>query len=221
MKIAIAGATGLTGSLCLDLLLNDERVTEVFSLGRRKTGKNHEKLTEVILNNGRLVQDLSVDAFICCLGTTIKKAGSQENFKSVDHDLPIALTKKLKAQGCSIAAIVSAMGADAHSTFFYNRVKGMMEEDMKKMGLKSLTILRPSLIKGDRKEKRAGEKSAEIILTIAAPLLIGPLKRIKATEATDIAKALLVSCLHQKEGTLIYTSQEIKVLASSESGSKL
>jgi uncharacterized protein YbjT (DUF2867 family) len=221
MKIAIAGATGLTGSLCLELLLNDSRVTEIFSIGRRKTGISNPKLTEAILNNGEFDQSLSIDAFICCLGTTIKKAGSQENFKKVDHDLPIELAKKLKARGCQSAAVISALGADSHSAFFYNRVKGMMEEDMREIGLKSLTILRPSLIKGERKEARLGEKSAEIFLGIASPLFIGPLKKIKVTEAEDIAKALLVASLDKKEGTFIFTSQEIKVLASSESDGKL
>lgn len=221
MKIAIAGATGLTGSLCLELLLNDSRVTKVFSIGRRKTGISNPKLTEAILNNGEFDQSLSIDAFICCLGTTIKKAGSQENFKKVDHDLPIELAKKLKARGCQSAAIVSALGANAHSTFFYNRVKGMMEEDMRKIGLKSLSILRPSLIKGERKEARPGEKCAEIFLDITSPLFIGPLKKYKATEAEDIAKALLVASFDKKEGTFIFSSQEIKILASLESDSKL
>lgn len=215
MKVAIAGATGLTGGLCLKLLLADSRVSEIFSIGRRKTGLNHPKLHEIILNDGELNVELSVEAFICCLGTTIKKAGSQENFKKVDHDLPLKLAESLKASGCSTAAVVSALGADPESRFFYNRVKGMMEVDMKKIGFKSLTILRPSLIKGDRKETRAGEKSAEFILGLATPLLIGPLQIWKATKAADIARALLTSSINPKEGTFIFSSQEIKVLASS------
>lgn len=221
MIVAIAGASGLTGSLTLDLLLSESRVTKIYSIGRRKTGISHPKLHEIMLENGELAVDLSVEAFICCLGTTIKKAGSQEKFREVDHDLPLKLAVKLKNNGCRSAAVVSALGADAHSRFFYNKVKGEMEEDLKKIGFKTLTILRPSLIRGDRKETRPGEKSAEIILNIVSPLLIGPLKQWKATEATDIAQALLTSSINQKEGIFIFSSQEIKVVASSESGSKL
>ncbi len=221
MKVAIAGATGLTGSLCLELLLADLRISEIFSIGRRKSGLSHPKLQEIILSNGELDIDLSVDAFICCLGTTIKKAGSQENFKKVDHELPLKLAEKLRANGCHSAAVVSALGADSDSSFFYNRVKGMMEEDMKKIGFESLTILRPSLIKGKRKEVRPGEKSAELLLRLASPFLIGPLRNWKTTEAADIAQALVTLSTNPKKGILIFSSQEIKILASSESATKL
>jgi uncharacterized protein YbjT (DUF2867 family) len=212
MKIAIAGATGLTGSLCLQELLKNERVFEIISIGRRNTGLLHPKLREVFLIDNKLSEEIQADAYICCLGTTIKKAGSKEAFKEIDLELPLYLAKELKKNGCKTAAVVSAMGAKSGSSIFYNSVKGEMENAMKEVGFESLSILRPSIIEGPRKEKRTGEKIGLAVMRFFNPILMGSLKHYKTIQASDIAKALVKSVTFKKVGNTIYLSGEIKDL---------
>lgn len=213
MIVAIAGATGLTGSLCLYELLQNENISGVIAIGRKTTGIKHFKLKEVLLVDNKISEIINANAFICCLGTTIKKAGSKEAFKAIDLELPVYLTKEFKINGCNTAAVVSAMGANPKSSIFYNNVKGQMEEALKNINFNSLSILRPSIISGPRKEKRFGEKMGLIFMTIFNPLLFGSLKHYKSIKAKDIAKALVQCVINQKTGTTIYLSGEIKELA--------
>jgi uncharacterized protein YbjT (DUF2867 family) len=214
MIVAIAGATGLTGSLCLLELLQNNQISEVYSIGRRQTGLKHSKLKEVLLKNNLLSETIHADAFICCLGTTIKKAGSKNAFKAIDLELPIYLAKELNDKGCNTVSIISAMGANASSSIFYNSVKGQMEEAIKQININSLSILRPSIIAGQRNEKRFGEKIGLVVMKVMNPLLMGSLKNYKSIKASDIAKALVNSVIIQKSGATVYLSDEIKKLAS-------
>lgn len=204
MKVAIAGATGLTGSLSLQLLLQSSGVTEVISIGRRKTGVQHPKLSEVLLEDGLLKQPVYADGFICCLGTTIKKAGSQQAFKAIDYDLPVHLASTLQASGCETAAIISTVGAKTKSSYFYLRSKGEMEEAMQKIGFTSLALLRPSFIVGTREERRAWERFMTGFLKLASPLMFGGLAKYRATSATTIAEKLVDCVLTKKPGTEIF-----------------
>lgn len=213
MIVAIAGATGLTGSLCLQELLQNENISGVIAIGRKPTGIKHSKLKEVLLNNNKLNESVISNAFICCLGTTIKKAGTKEAFKEIDLELPVYLANKIKNNGCNTVAVVSAMGANPKSSIFYNNVKGQMEETMKEINLNSLSILRPSIISGPRKEKRFGEKMGLIFMKVINPLLLGSLENYKSIKASDIAKALVHCVIKQKAGSTIYLSGEIKELA--------
>lgn len=210
MKIALAGATGLTGGHVLRLLLADPAVSEVISLGRRPTGEKHRKLKELPLTTTKV----KADAFLCCLGTTIKRAGSREKFEKIDVDLPLRLAKRLRAQGCQRAAVVSAAGANADSAIFYYRAKGKMESGMRELGFKSLSILRPSLIAGDRKEKRSAERAALIAMNAAAPLMIGFMRKFRPIEALVIARAMVSLALEGAPGSRIYESDAIEVLGS-------
>jgi uncharacterized protein YbjT (DUF2867 family) len=204
MKVAIAGATGLTGSLSLQLLLQSPSITEVISIGRRKTGIQHSKLSEVPLEDGLLKQPVKADAFICCLGTTIKKAGSKEAFKAIDYDLPVHLASKLNEEGCRTAAIVSAIGANAKSSVFYLRTKGETEEALKKTGFDSLSFLRPSFIAGPREERRGGERFMIGFMRLVSPLMFGGLAKYRAASANSIAEKLVQCILAKKPGTEIY-----------------
>jgi uncharacterized protein YbjT (DUF2867 family) len=214
MIVAIAGATGLTGGLCLQELLHNEHISKVYSIGRRQTGLKHSKLEEIPLQNNRVSEVIHADAFICCLGTTIKKAGSKNAFKAIDLELPVYLAKELNNKGCNTVSIISSMGAKASSSIFYSSVKGQMEEAVKQINFKSLSILRPSIIAGQRNEKRFGEKIGLVVMKVMNPLLIGSLKNYKSIRASDIAKALVNSAIIQKSGTTVYLSDEIKKLAS-------
>lgn len=204
MKVAIAGTTGLTGSLSLQLLLEHPSVSAVISIGRRKTGIQHSKLSEVLLEDGLLKQTLNADAFISCLGTTIKKAGSQQAFRAIDHDLPLHLASVLHSNGCKTAAIVSAVGANAKSSVFYLRTKGEVEEAMKKIGFDSLSFLRPSFIAGPREERRGMELFMTGFMKLAGPLMFGGLKKYRAASANSIAEKLVQCIIDKKEGTDVY-----------------
>lgn len=210
MIVAIAGATGLTGNYCLEFLLLQIKVTKVISIGRKPTGIQNEKLEEVILKDNKLQSEIVADAFICCLGTTIKKAGSKKAFKEIDFELPIYLAKELLKNGCKTAVVISALGADQNSTFFYNQVKGEMEKEMEKIGFESLSIFRPSIIDGNRKEKRFGEKIGLAVMKFFSPFFLGSLKNYRPIHAKIIGRALMIAVLMQKKGTTIYLSEEIK-----------
>ncbi len=210
MIVAIAGATGLTGNYCLEFLLLQIKITKVIAIGRKPTGIQNPKLEEVILKDNKLTSKVVADAFICCLGTTIKKAGSKEAFKAIDFDLPIYLAQELFKNGCRTAAVISAMGADENSAFFYNQVKGKMETEMKKIGFESLSIFRPSIIDGPRKEKRFGEKVGLAVMKFLRPVFVGALKNYAPIHAKIIGRSLMAVILIKKPGTQVYTSHEIK-----------
>lgn len=210
MIVAIAGATGLSGSYCLEYLLLQLKITKVISIGRKSTGIQNPKLEEVILEDNKLNTKVVADAFICCLGTTIKKAGSKEAFSKIDLELPLYLSNHLHQNGCQTAAVISAMGADENSTFFYAKVKGKMEKEMQKIGFESLSIFRPAIIDGQRKEKRLGEKIGLAVAKFLRPFLFGSLKNYKPIHAKIIGRSLMAVVLLKKAGVKIYDSQEIK-----------
>lgn len=208
MKVALLGATGLTGQLTLERLLLHDAVTSVIVFGRRPSPVTHHKLQQLQLHN--LPASLpTVDAFICCIGTTIKKAGSKEAFIEVDRTLPVQLATQLHAHGCKCMAVVSSMSASPTSMFFYTRVKGEMEEDLKKIGFASLHIFRPSIIDGPRQEYRPMEKFALAFTKLMHPFMLGSLRHYKAIKATCIADGLLKAVLKQQPGQFTHLSGDI------------
>jgi uncharacterized protein YbjT (DUF2867 family) len=209
MKVVIAGATGLTGGYCLRRLLQEPRVTEVVAVGRRTTGISHPKLCESLLVDGRLPEIPRADAFISCLGTTRKKAGSADAFRAVDLDLPLLLAKELRRKGCETAAIVSAIGASSRSRVFYSRVKGLMEVGIRALEFKSLAILRPSVIDGPRSENRPAEKIGLSLLRLLDPILAGPLANLRAVPARNIGEALVEAVLFPRPGVTVYSSSTL------------
>lgn len=210
----IAGATGLVGSSLLDLLLNSDRYSKVISLQRGKATLNHPKLitiqTDFTNLDGIVLPDIT-DVF-CCLGTTIKKAGSKEQFKKVDYVFPLALAQRVAKANAKHFLIVTAMGADASSFFFYNKVKGELEEQLATIkNISTISVLRPSLLLGKRAEKRAGE-SIGIIIAEGLNTLF---KAGVGTAANDVAKAMYVLAKDLKhKGITYYASSQIKELAA-------
>lgn len=213
MDIAwVAGATGLVGSKLLTLLLDDPAVERVVSLGRRASGVEHAKLVE------RSVDFAGIDAAglpaptvaLCCLGTTIKKAGSKEAFRAVDHDAVLAFAKAAKAAGAGRFVVVTAEGADAGSVLFYNRVKGEVEAALRALGFASLAIARPSLLMGDRPESRPGERFA-----VAASRALGPLLKPfdgRPIEDVVVARALMALVHEPPSGAEVIRSGRLQVL---------
>ena len=213
----IAGASGLVGGHCLELLLKSDRYSQVISVGRRELPLIHPKLEQKVIDFNKLASyaaDLAVDDVYCCLGTTIKKAGSEEAFYKVDHTYVVDLAKVTANKGASQFIVVSAMGADAGSMFFYNKVKGEMEQDIQQQGFETVHILRPSLLLGDREEQRTGEELASKIMKPLSNLMVGPLKKYKPIEAETVAKAMLQVASQQQKGVFIHSSDEIAALGA-------
>jgi uncharacterized protein YbjT (DUF2867 family) len=132
-----------------------------------------------------------VDDIFCCLGTTIRKAGSREAFRRVDLDYPLQAARMGRAAGALQFLLVSAVGADSSSRVFYNRVKGEVEAAVVGVGYPRTVILRPSLLLGEREETRAGERVAEWVMRPLGPLMRGPLARYRPVEAEQVARAMV------------------------------
>lgn len=190
----VVGATGLIGHQLVNQLLQSDLYSEVRVLVRKSMEKQHPKLVEILYDfsqpDASLVQGNDV---FCCLGTTMKRAGSKQAFTRVDHDFPLQIARAAKQNGAAQYLIVTAMGADPGSTFFYNRVKGNVEEDLRAIGFGALHIFRPSLLLGSRDEKRLGEKIGEAVMRVFDPLMVGPLKKYRAIDSAKVAKAMLVA----------------------------
>ncbi|MCL1699721.1 NAD(P)H-binding protein [Lysinibacillus sp. Bpr_S20] len=216
MRAAIVvGATGLTGTSLVEQLCENDEYVSVTVITRRAPAYTHPKL-EVKIRNFDALEEKDIEfahELYCCLGTTIKKAGSREAFEKVDFEYPLTIASLAKNRGIPHMLVITAMGANENSPFYYNRVKGKLEHDLMELGLQRLSIIRPSLLVGEREEFRFGEKAGEKVLKLAKPLLVGPLKRTRAIEASQVAKAMLVIALYgDKQPVTIYQSQELAQL---------
>ena len=190
--VAVAGATGLVGRAILQGLLADDNVAAVHSLGRRKPHVEHDKLIAHEVNFASLPPLPHVDEVYLALGTTIKAAGSQAAFRAVDFDANLAVARAALTAGARRCGLVSAMGADAGSRIFYNRVKGELEDALAELRFEGLVIARPSLLLGDREALGQPERPLERF-SMAATKLLRPLlpANYRAIAATDVAHALL------------------------------
>jgi uncharacterized protein YbjT (DUF2867 family) len=195
MKVLILGATGLVGQSTLVQAVTHPAITQVIAPTRTPLPPGSQLANPVAQRLELLLPEVltwGVDAVICALGTTSGKAGSKEAFRQVDYVLPLAFAKLAHQQGAESFALVSAIGADANSSFFYPKTKGEVERDMKLVGFKSLTILRPSIIGGKRGESRFAEGLALTLSQILAPVLP---KKFHVNPAAKIAGVLLDSVI--------------------------
>lgn len=214
--ILLAGATGLVGSACLPLLLADERVSRVVALVRHPLNMGHPKLEQWDAPDADLLQGLRpepVDAVICCLGTTIKNAGSQAAFKAVDKDLPLGIARWAGSRGVPTYSIISALGASSKSKIFYSRVKGEVEQELEAMHFANLAIFQPSVLTGPRREKRLGERIGIAVMNVVDPLLIGSLVNYHTMPHQVLAKALVNSALSPEPGVKRYVYRDILKIA--------
>jgi len=214
-KVAlIAGSTGLVGRELLLLLLESSEYRKVIALVRKKTSYRHEKLTEIETDFDRLkdFEDYfkGTDDVFCCLGTTMKNAGSKEAFRKVDYDYPVALAALAEKMSSKGFFCISAMGANIRSKVFYNRVKGQMEEKVRSMHIPCITFFRPSLLVGFREEVRRGERIAIAIFKALAFLFWGPLKNMKAIPASKVAVAMFRAADKKKNGVFTVYSGEMQ-----------
>src|SRR5580704_4075300 len=193
-SFVLLGATGLVGGRLLELLAAEAAYSRGTLLGRRAVGLARQNVRELVVDLERpetFREHLAVDDVFCCLGTTIKKAGSQEAFRKVDCDIPAAVGREAKTAGARQFHIVTAVGADAKSGVFYNRVKGDVEAALTALAFPGgLKIFRPSLIVGERAERRPAERLAMALMTATRPLFAGSLTRYRAIDAVDVARAM-------------------------------
>src|SRR5450830_936163 len=204
--ILLAGASGLTGEHLLDRLLNEPTVTRVLAPSRKPLAK-HPRLENPVGDPAEFLPQLrgQVDIAFCCLGTTIKQAGSEEAFRAVDLDMVVGFAKRARDMGARHLIVISAIGADPKSSIFYNRVKGEMEEALKAQGWPQLTIVRPSLLLGERLKPRLAEQ------------LAGPLSRLipgkyHGIEVCELARAMWRLALEEQDGVRVVESDDLRKL---------
>lgn len=196
----------------VELLLDSEHYAEVRILVRKSSGLGtHPKLVEVQyhFDHPDAAQVVGDDVF-CCLGTTMKKAGSKEAFYAVDHEYPLQIARFARQNGAERYLIVTSMGADPKSAFFYNRVKGEVERDLRPLGFAALHIFRPSLLLGNRGERRLGEKIGETVMRFFDPMMIGPLRKYRAIDSGKVARAMLACAGQEQAGVFVHESGELQ-----------
>lgn len=200
MHLILAGATGLVGRHVLDLALADARVQRVTAPVRRPLAHTHARLHAPVVTFDSLPRDADwwqADAFICALGTTRKAAGSRAVFAQVDLAYPLAMARHAHAAGTPCCVVTTAMGANPRSAWFYNRTKGLLEDELRAQGFDSLTLVRPGLIGGHRQAHRPMEALAARVLTTLHPLLP---PRLRINPAERIASALLDAAISARAG---------------------
>ncbi|MEW2531068.1 NAD(P)H-binding protein [Streptomyces sp. NPDC047071] len=212
----LAGATGLVGSHLLTRLLADPRYTRVTVLTRRPLTLTHAQLDIRHVDFAHL-DDAGVpasDDFYCTLGTTIKKAGSQDAFRTVDQHYTVAVARSAHRAGARRVALCSAVGADPAARTFYLRVKGDTEREIASLGYEQAEIFRPSLLLGPRAEKRPGERAMTALAPLVTPLLVGPLRPYRPVTADRLAAAMVASLATAAPGTRVHTHRAITELAA-------
>ena len=197
----LIGATGLVGSACLARLLESPVYTRVIAVSRRPVPLQHPKLVRVETafdNLADALSGMSADDAFCCLGTTIRQAGTKAEFHKVDYGYALAFADAARRQGATHFLLVSALGANAHSPVFYNRVKGLLEKEVEALGYPRLSIFRPSLLLGSRSDTRPGEALGIRLSILVSPFLRGPFSPIHPVAGSDLATALVACASAEK-----------------------
>ena len=206
----IVGSTGLIGNQLVELLLDDDRYTQVTAIARTSLPFSHPKLKLIIADFDSIEsqkEKLVADDVFCCLGTTIKSAKSKEAFRKIDFDYPLLIAKLTKALGAKQFLLVSALGANKASSVFYNKVKGEIEEAISSLGFESYHVFRPSLLLGPRIEKREGEQSMQKIFSAVSFLIP---KKYKAIESIKVARGMLAIAKKNVSGNFIHESNSLQ-----------
>lgn len=207
----VAGATGLVGGHLVHQLTSDARYDRVFALTRRALPADLAAtgVVEVRVDYDRLEEraaDLAADHVFCALGTTIRKAGSQEAFRRVDLAYPLAVARVARAAGARHFALVSSAGASPRSRVFYTRTKGEVEEAVREAGYPSGALFRPSMLGGKRAESRPLERLGQVLFR-AVP------GRYRLVDAADVARAMIRVAVEERPGWRVVESEEIRALA--------
>ncbi|MBI9040980.1 nucleoside-diphosphate sugar epimerase [Lutibacter sp.] len=212
----ILGATGLTGSILLEKLINDDRYESIKLFSRTKIDGLPKKVQQFIGNILELESfkdNFKASEVFCCIGTTANKTPNKETYKRIDFGIPVTAAKLSKLNSIPTFIVVSAMGANAKSSVFYNKTKGEMELGVLQKNITNTYILRPSIIGGERKESRLLEKIGLVIFKVIQPLFIGKLKQYKIIEAKEIAQAMLNLANSKTSKEKIINSDKIREIS--------
>ena len=210
----LIGATGLVGGELLSLLLDDDHFRKVRILVRRPITMNHPKLERKLVDfsdaDSLLVDLDESDVVFCTIGTTMKKVkGNKEIYRKIDYDIPVNVARYCKIMNCKNYIVVSAVGADSGSRNFYLNLKGEVEDLLKKVGIESTYIMRPSMLLGKRNEFRFGERIAIPLIKKIAFLLPS---RYKPIQARDVARAMLAAAKRHEKGFFVCEYKKMKQL---------
>ena len=214
-KAVLVGASGLIGSNLLTILLQDNFYDKVLVLVRKELPIHHSKLEQLITDFDQLNSygsAINGEALFCCLGSTKAKTPDLKEYSKVDHDYPLQLAKIAFKNGMKQFHLVSSIGANAFSSNFYTKMKGQTESDIKKVRLNCLHIYQPSVLEGDRNEKRTSEKQILRFMKFIDPLLISIFKKYRSIPAPTVAMAMYNQSTKQMSGVFTWTSDKIKEL---------
>lgn len=206
----------MVGEECLKQLLASPEYSSIVALTRKSLPVKHPKVHNLVVDFeylDRYVSQIKADHIYCALGTTISKAGSQEAFRKVDYEYPLKVAEMAQWEGTQKFILVSSIGADPNSSVFYSRVKGELEEALKKLKFKSLIIFRPSILLGDRKERRTGEEIGRFVAEKLPFIFSGPLKKYRGTPADLLAAQMVKMGVKDAKGIRIIENNEIFDLA--------
>lgn len=209
----VAGASGLIGNELIHLLLKVDYYDKIIAIVRRKLDIKHPKLAQIIVDFDRLEEEkIQVNHVYCCLGTTMKKAGSKEAFYKVDYTYTLKLAEMALQNGADQFLLVSAMGANKDAKLFYNRVKGEIELALCSLSYKAINIFRPSLLLGRRNEARMAENIVKFVSRFLSFVLIGPFKKYKPIKVSTLARGMYKIARQELSGVFLFESHKIKLL---------
>jgi uncharacterized protein YbjT (DUF2867 family) len=209
----ISGATGLVGGHLLTQLLSDPDYVRVIAVVRKPMEIKHEKLEQLVIDFRQLpeaMEGVQADHGFCCLGTTLKTAGSKEKQYKIDHDYVVTFARGCHRAGVSRFGVISSIGAKTETSNFYLRTKGEMERDVMSVPFTGIFILRPSFLLGERKEFRAGEKAVIAVMKVINPLMIGGLRKYRGVQASAVSRFMIEQLKTDCNGIRIAGSEEIK-----------
>jgi uncharacterized protein YbjT (DUF2867 family) len=211
---AVIGSTGLIGTQLVQFLLEDTAFTEVRILVRRPVSLSHPKLTVQIVafdDYHELKEKIgSGHSVFCCVGTTQQKVqGDKEAYRKVDYNIPVNAANASIENGFKKFLLVSSAGADKNSSNFYLQLKGSVEESISQLEFESIHFFRPSILLGDRKEFRAGEKIAKRSMQLLSFLFFGPLKKYKPIQSSEVAKSMIAASKQNEKGVHVYGYKEM------------
>jgi len=211
-KATLLGSTGLIGGHILEFLIKDDSYSSITVITRRKTEISHPKVKEIVIDfedeNAFYNAIEPQSTIFCAIGTTNKKvSGDKEKYRSVDYDIPVNAAKFGKDKGCKSFVLVSSMGANSNSNNFYTKLKGQVEDEISTLGYENLHIFRPSLLLGDRKEFRFGERIGQVLMSGLSFLMPS---KYKPVQAKYVAKAMVEASKAEINGAKVYFYKDIK-----------
>jgi len=213
----VAGASGLVGGHVTRLLLDDPRYDRVTVLARRDLPLAGKKLVKRVVDFDRLahITDFPrVHDVFCCLGTTIRQAGSEAEFREVDYTYVMELARVALRHRAAQFLVVTTVGADPHSRMLYSRVKGEVEDALRRLQFDGVHIFRPSLLLGARAQSRPAERMAMVLSPLVAWMLVGPLARYRPIRAATVARAMVRAAHPAQRGVHVYEGRGIRRLGA-------